>query len=144
RARLRFRLHSRSLGEEEMKELLVFGEKEKIFRITIPDDAKVTFGPWSPPGDKSRGFESEGGKRGTLRIYGKTKEEVLAVFSGVTGFRDSSLKYAEQVLVQKGATLWQDDQNGYVSEQKSEGKREWITPSLTNGNGKSKVKVTKK
>jgi len=29
-----------------MRQLLVFGEK--TFKIEVPDDAKITYGPWSP------------------------------------------------------------------------------------------------
>lgn len=50
-----------------MKTILVEGEK--TFRITVPDDAAITFGgPWSPP-SKDGGFRDQESKRGTLRIY---------------------------------------------------------------------------
>jgi hypothetical protein len=91
--------------------LQVEGDR-KTFRITIPDDAKVTFGPFSPPvGDEAKGYGLQPQKaKGTLRIYqgGKTKatESVLAVFVGVASFRDLSvIEYEEQVVVEKGATI---------------------------------------
>lgn len=73
--------------------LEVWGDKD--FTIEIPDDAKVTFGPWSPTTATSSSAFAGGGKllTGTLRIYKgtKTTENVMAVFSGVAGFRDVSL-----------------------------------------------------
>ena len=75
-----------------MRELLVFGEK--TFKITVPDDAKVTFAPFSPP---SRDCYREQRKAvGTLRIY-NTEKNILSCFSCVTGFRYSALGYAEEV-----------------------------------------------
>jgi hypothetical protein len=113
---------------------LVFGDKR--FQITIPDDAKVTFGPWSPP--KERGFDSNESKRGTLRVYGRTKEDVLAVFAGVMGFRDLSIEYMEEVAVEEGATVWKSDAHGYVREEKHSMKREWETPELVEPKPKKK------
>lgn len=75
--------------------LEVWGDRD--FHIEIPDDAKVTFGPFSPPSATSgwKGASGSGASRGTLRIYKgtKTTENVMAVFSGVEGFRDTELTY---------------------------------------------------
>jgi hypothetical protein len=106
-----------------LRTLLVFGDK--TFRIQIPEDARVTFGPWAPPSkDGSRWGEE--GKRGTLRVYGRTKEDVLAVFAGVTGFRDMAIGYAEQVAKEEGATLWKDDVKGYTRETKVTRDTTWV------------------
>lgn len=110
------------------KQLLVYGDK--TFKVTIPDDAKVTFGPWSPPNAKQRDFGDEGRKAGTLRIYQGTKENIIACFSGVRGFRDLTMQYAEQIAVEEGATVWKDDNEGYVREQKVSRKNEWIDDPL--------------
>jgi len=107
-----------------MRELLVFGLK--TFKITIEDDDRVTFGPWSPPTDKTRAYDA---LRGTLRIYkGRSKEDVKAVFSGVTGYRDMSLEYAEEVTKEEGATIWKSDKTGYFKEEKVSRQKEWINP----------------
>lgn len=110
-----------------MKQLLVFGEK--TFKITVPDDAKITFGPWSPP-TKERGFGSEESKRGTLRIYQGNKENILGVFSGVMGFRDLSIGYMEEVAKEEGATIWKSDEHGYEREEKKSSRKEWVEPAL--------------
>lgn len=113
-----------------MRQLLVFGDK--TFKIEIPDDAKITFGPWSPPTRSSNnpsGADMFGGPRysptGTLRVYQGSKENIVALFAGVTGFRDLSLSYAEQVAVEEGASIWRDDQEGYVREDKVSRTRTW-------------------
>lgn len=114
---------------KQMKTLLVFGEK--TFRITVPANSKITFGPWSPfKGDKSGGLGfSERALNGTLRIY-DTSKNVIAVFSGVTGYRDVSLNYAEQVAKEEGAVIWKSDQSGYEREDKVVRKNEWVAPQL--------------
>lgn len=114
------------------KNILVFGQK--TFKITVPDNAKITFGPWSPPSGEGKwaGNVSDKALLGTLRIYEGTKatDNILAVFSGVTGFRDLTLEYAEEVAKEEGATIWKSDQNGYEREEKVSKKREWVTPEL--------------
>ena len=82
------------------RKLIVWGEKD--FTVEIPDDAKVTFGPFSPPTAASTtkpSYGVSGSRSGTLRIYKgtKTTENVIAVFAGVDGFRDESLAFEETV-----------------------------------------------
>lgn len=104
------------------KQLLVFGEK--TFKVTVPTSAKITFGPWSPP--SAKGNWDEGSKKGTLRIYGAKKDNILACFTGVEGFRDLSLQYAEQIAKEEGATIWKDDEKGYQREEKIKHSKEWV------------------
>lgn len=111
------------------KQLLVFGKT--TFKIEIPDGARVTFGPWSPPGADPKGYAGASDKAlsGTLRIYSggpKSTENILAVFSGVSGFRDVSLGYAEQVAREEGAVIWKDDEKGYVREDKVTRQKAWV------------------
>jgi len=111
------------MSEEELRELTVFGEK--TFKIKVSKDSKITFSPWSP-GDK---YGNSGKNTGTLRIYEKgEKSTVLAMFSGVTSFRDTELDYMEQVTIEQGATVWHSDQNGYSREDKSSSERQWVDP----------------
>lgn len=126
-------------GPDE-RELLVFGEK--TFKIRVPNGAKLTFGPFSPPTTKESAYNrSDGDKKGTLRVYEGTN--VIAVFSGVSGYRDTSLEYMEQVLIQQGETVWKDDLNGYSRSSSSSGVRTWVDPSeepkqISEGKKKSK------
>lgn len=113
-----------------MRQLLVLGPK--TFKITIPDDAKVTFGPWSPPVKRERGgrsWDEPSDKQGTLRIYSGKSEKtgnILAVFAGVHGFRDLTLGYAEEVAREEGATIWKDDEKGYMREDKVKRTKDWV------------------
>ncbi len=117
--------------------LLVFAAK--TFKITIPDDARVTFGPWSPPGSTESKYDrSEKALNGTLRIYSggtKANESTLAVFSGVTGYRDTTIDYQEQVAVEEGAILWKSDEKGYTREEKVKRDTSWTgsNPELVSG-----------
>lgn len=112
------------------RRLLVFGEK--TFEITIPDDAKVTFGPWSPPSEKSNYAMTERALTGTLRVYqgSKSSENILAVFSGVRSFRDVSINYREEVAREEGAVIWKSDENGYERQEKASIQRAWVEPSV--------------
>lgn len=108
----------------------------KEFSITIPDDATLTFGPWSPPSEKGKGESwSHEAKRGTLRVYAHGKKEILAVFSGVTSFRDISIGFAEKIAVETGNSIWRDDETGYFRESKVQRTSGWITPALDTANG---------
>jgi hypothetical protein len=112
-------------------------EGKKVFRVIIPDEAKLTFGPWSPPNAESK-YNGNGEKAlsGTLRVYenDKAKASILAVFSGVNSYRDiSSIEYEEQIFVEKGSTVWQSDQNGYKREEAVDRTAKWVDPQLTSG-----------
>lgn len=116
------------------RELLVFGTK--TFKITIPDGAKVTFGPWSPPtADNKYADRSDKALNGTLRIYETSKSgaSVLAVFSGVSGYRDLSIDYSEEVAREEGAIIWKSDKDGYKREEKVQRSADWITPQIGPG-----------
>ncbi len=123
-----------------MKQLLVFGKT--TFKITVPDDAKITFGPWSPPNRTGQYDNSE--KVGTLRIYQGSKENILACFAGVTGFRDLSLGYAEQIAKEEGATIWKDDQNGYTREEKHAVRHEWVDDPVLSAKALPAPRTTRK
>jgi hypothetical protein len=114
--------------------LLVSRDSDRDFRITIPDDAKITFGPWSPPKGTERYTVGEKALGGTLRVYdGRgSGASVIAVFSGVTGYRDLSLDYEEKVVVEEGSTVWKNDATGYRREDKLRRKADWVddTPPL--------------
>lgn len=125
----------------QMKTILVHADKK--FKITVPDDVKITFGPWSPgKKDKSGAFDvgNNISNGGTLRVYDATGN-ILCCFAHVTSFRDISLDYSEQVVVEEGATIWNNDQTGYKREHKQAARHEWVSEPKKISNGK--VKQTK-
>lgn len=117
--------------------LLIVGEK--TFKVGIPEDAMVTFGPWAPPkkGDEMTAFESRTSMRGgTLRVYKSGRKDcILACFSGVASFRDlSEIDYSELIAREEGAVVWKNDERGYEREDKTKSTRAWVpdpaTPAL--------------
>lgn len=109
-----------------MKKLLVIGAKN--FKIDIPDDAKVTFGPFSPPRSKGNGYTDASKLAGTLRIYRGSKDNIIACFTEVYGFRDLSMGYMEEVAKEEGATIWKSDDKGYQREEKVVRDSTWVDP----------------
>ena len=109
------------------KTILVEGDK--TFKIEVPDNASITFGPWSPKDAGDKGYSSglDNARRGTLRIYDgpKSTANILAVFSGVRSFRDLSISYSEMVAREEGAALWKSDEDGYIREEKGTVSRAW-------------------
>lgn len=119
-----------------MKTILVLADKK--FKIEVPDDVKITFGPWSPgKKDKSGAFDvsTNISNGGTLRVYDATGN-ILCCFAHVTSFRDLSLNYSEQVVVEEGATIWNNDQTGYKREHKQAARHEWVNEAKQISNGK--------
>jgi hypothetical protein len=113
---------------DSKRELLVFGDK--TMRIGIPENADITFGPFSPPMGENKYGRSAEDKRGTLRVYTKkgNGKYLLAVFSGVKGFRDlSQIDYSEEVAREEGAVIWNSDRNGYQREEKVKRSSEWVS-----------------
>lgn len=106
------------------REILVAAGQRR-FKLTIPEDAVVSFGPWSPPREGQRDYSE---KMGTLRIYAdKGKSDILGCFSGVTSFRDTSrLGYAEEVAKEEISTVWRDDHEGFYREVRGKREQEWV------------------
>ncbi len=75
--------------EDETRELLVWGDA--LFKIKVPADAQITFGPFSPP--RRDGYARHGDLTGTLRIYLGNKQRMIGLFTNVRHFRDITLGY---------------------------------------------------
>lgn len=99
------------------REILVTPDRGNEFKIRVPDDATMTFGPFSPPSKEGKTYGNEATSRGTLRVYDGTKataNKVIGVFTGVQSFRDlRSIDLVEKLAVEEGATMWKSDSNGY-------------------------------
>lgn len=128
------------MAPEAEKTILVTRDNGEEFRITVPENSTMTFGPWSPPKGENR--YGDRALSGTLRVYRGAKQsanQILAVFSGVASFRDvGAVNYAEKVAVEEGATLWKSDQNGYERSEKVQRQDYWTdeeqpAPQLTEG-----------
>lgn len=106
-------------------------QADKLFRIDIPDDAKVTFGPFSPPNanNMNAGYATSYKAMGTLRIYQGSKDNIIACFSGVISFRDLDMNYQEKVAVEEGDSIWKSDKDGYKRESRVQRREEWTEPA---------------
>jgi len=115
--------------------ILIMFEGKKEAKAVIPDDSKLTFGPWSP-GVQDKYSNSAKALAGTLRIYrGKTDTSgVIGVFSGVTGYRDLSLiDYSEKTAIETGSSVWKSDKRGYERKESIQYEEEWDKPLLSAG-----------
>lgn len=99
----------------ETRTLLVRDGKG-IFKVEIPADAKVTFGPAIPFQGKGNASYAAETRQYALRIYKGSKEHPLAVFTGVVEFRDESLPVYREVIREAGKTVWKSDEEGYKVE----------------------------
>jgi len=90
---------------EATKTLLV-EDNHGRFKVTIPGNAKVTFGPLVPSGGKFSDCQEL-----TLRIY-ETQNQQLAAFVGVRWFRDTSLPVERRVVSEVGEESWERDEDG--------------------------------
>lgn len=102
-----------------MKTILVLTGDGKEFRITVPDDARMTYGPFSPPAAKGQngGYGESAKAVGTLRVYqGEGTKNILGVWSNVTSFRDVALDFEEKVATEEVSTMWKSDRHGYRQE----------------------------
>lgn len=78
-----------------------------MFKVTIPEDWKVTFGRlYGSSGPRDYGSSEMG-----LRIY-ETEAKQRAVFTGVQWFRDLSIPVDRLVVAESGTSSWTRDENG--------------------------------
>lgn len=111
-------------------------QADKKFRITIPDDAVLSFGPFSPPPTGKYAAEprvshwDQESKAGTLRVYSHGKKDILACFAHVRSFRDLSIGMEVEEMQLKGETVWHSDEKGYHKKSETSATKGWVTPQL--------------
>lgn len=88
------------------------------FRIDVPANWKVTFGPLSP-GSKF------GGGGYALRLY-ESETKQRAVFVDVSSFRDLSIPYRKYVKNVKSRAEHESNSKGHSSSQQAEFADEWV------------------
>lgn len=109
--------------------LLVEQAGGERLRITIPEGAKVTFGPLVPSGGRKSPYhtspEDSGGT--ALRIYsGTSKEDQLACFRNVRNFRDASLVVEKEVVDEKAEAEVVRDADGTRVQNREERIKKWV------------------
>lgn len=118
--------------------ILIMFEGGKEAKAVVPDDSKLTFGPWSPSSSKSNDYNSHKALTGTLRVYaGKTDTSgVIGVWSGVTGYRDlSAIDYSEKTAIETGTAVWKSDKRGYETRTSIQREEEWSNDTALLGGG---------
>ena len=101
--------------DERGTRTLLVDDWDGTFELTVPSEAKVTFGP-SVPGATRQGGNARGGIPFTsapnrmeyaLRVYdGPTeKSGLLAIYTGVHGFRDQTVRFLRTTSHQSGVMI---------------------------------------
>lgn len=95
-----------------MSKTLLVEDQNGWFRVTVPDEAKCTFGPAVPFQPKG-GYNIADARGYSLRVYENgSKENPIAVFTGVNQYRLESIKVERRVLHEEGTTVWKSDEEG--------------------------------
>lgn len=102
--------------KDEKERVILMRTAEGEFKVTVPPDAKLTFGPAIPGPSKSRGYEPSRMEY-AVRIYKGSKENLLAVFTGVYNFRDIEMPVAKLIVREAGKSVWKSDETGYKVEE---------------------------
>ncbi len=106
----------------ETKQLIITTSR-RVYRVEIPCEAKVTFGPVVPASGK-RSYGEDGG--GTaLRIY-NGKENQMAVFRDVVSFFDTSLPIDELVVEIDGKTEFSKGKDHEWEKSESNRIEKWV------------------
>lgn len=93
-----------------MRTLLVKTRRDGEFKVTVPDNWKITFSAFQP--GRGQGFGEEGN---ALRMYEGNSQQ-RACFTGVTSFRDLSIKVEKLKVTKNGKREWQDLGDGNIKE----------------------------
>lgn len=112
--------------DEVKSRTLLIQMKDEEYRVTIPPGARITFGPTIPYQKKNKnGYSTESHDGYSLRVYETAKNDsLIAVFSGVSSFRDISMPHAKLIIREAGKSVWKSDEEGYKVEE--EVKREQV------------------
>lgn len=100
-----------------MRTYEIVAGREK-YRVTVPDDWKVTFGPVAPG---ARGYADL-----ALRFW-EAENKQRAIFRNVDSFRDLSIPYSRQLTSKSGESSWSEDDSGYEMSEHVNIETEWIS-----------------
>lgn len=88
--------------DDEVRTYQITTNSER-FRVTVPSDWKVTFGPVAP------------GVRGSgdlaLRFWEQENKQ-RAIFRNVVSFRDLSIPFSREVISKSGSSAWESSEEG--------------------------------
>lgn len=86
--------------------------KQGYYRLTIPAELRLTFGPLMPFETKQYNPVHDGSRQHTaIRVY-RGKDDCLAVIPGVIAFREVSSLKLEKLVTNGTAESWADNTDG--------------------------------
>lgn len=113
--------------------ILLIKDSEGEFKVEVPDEVGITFGPDIPYEDKQSAY---GRKSYSLRIYSDSnKKGLLAVFAEVKWFRDLSIKHSRLIIREEGKSMWKSDEHGYEMTQSNKRSSEFVETAKLIGSG---------
>lgn len=112
------------MSKKPVVRTLLVKDAEGEFKVEIPEGSKLTFGPAVPYKTK-HGYEAPNHGY-ALRVYQGTKENLIAVFNGVTTFREIGLPVSRLVVREGGKTVWKSDEKGYEVQASVERNAAWV------------------
>lgn len=94
--------------------VLLVEDGKGAFKIEIPHDAKVTFGPSFVAKGERRGMYDGNRQEYALRVYVGNKETgLIGVWTGVHQFREIGIPVHRAIIREAGKTVWKSDEEGY-------------------------------
>lgn len=113
------------------KEFYITMAGGKQLKMTVPTEAKVTFGPAFRD---SKSKEYSGDREYALRVYeGATeKTPLLLCLTGVRSVRNTDVEFLELVISESGKKLWKTDKGGYKVEEAVKRDEKWIDTKALN------------
>ena len=96
----------------------------KLRRVSVPDNWRLTFGP-TVPGMSSK---YAGGNTWSLRFYQGNKENLRAVFSDVESFREEGIKIQERITKVRRQRAQKEGKAGAKDVMVEARVTEWVDP----------------
>jgi len=124
-------MSEKKLNVLEKPRVLLCKDAKGEFKVTIPSDARLTFGPNVP---YAKGQQVNYSQGYALRIYRgpKKSEDLMAVFSSVEWFREETLDVSRLVVREAGKAVWKSNEKGYSVQEAVHRDETWVA-KLTAG-----------
>ena len=101
-------------------------------RVTVPGNARLTFGPTIPfESTRGNGYNGQPHRGYSLRVYATSKNDsLIAVFAGVESFRDITIQVEKLIVRESGKTVWKSDETGFKVEEEVKREKSWDNLNL--------------
>lgn len=113
------------MKKERTVRTLLVRDGDGEFKVDLPAEAKLTFGPAVPYARKP-GYAPENQGGYALRVYVGSKENLVAVFNGVQWFREIGIPVSRLVIREAGKSVWKSDDKGYEVQHDVKRDAQWV------------------